>query len=67
LRPYQPPQKRLICRWDWGEGVAGFDLARKGRAEDEINMRWTMMTMTMARGRSKGIIFMIVFQSISAY
>ncbi len=24
-----PPKKDTICRWDWGEGVAGFDLAQK--------------------------------------
>jgi hypothetical protein len=47
--------------------VAGFDLAWKGRARDEINMRWTMTTMIMARGGSKGKVLMIVFQSISAY
>ncbi len=47
--------------------MAGFDLARKGRAEDEIIMRWTMMTTTtMARGERKGKVLMIVFQSISA-
>ncbi len=66
-RPYQPPQKRHICHWNWEEGVAGFDLVRKGRAGDEINMRWAMTTMMMARGGSKGIVLMIVFQSISAY
>jgi hypothetical protein len=33
--------------------VAGFDLAQKGRAGDAIIMRWMMMTMIMARGRSK--------------
>ncbi len=54
MRPYQPPQKRHICRRDWGEGVAGFDLAGKVRAVDKINMRWTMTTTTMARGGSKG-------------
>jgi hypothetical protein len=47
--------------------VAGFDLAQKGRAGYEINMRWLMMTTTMARGGSKGKVLMIVFQSISAY
>ncbi len=47
--------------------MAGFDLARKGRAGDEINMRWTMTATTMARGGSKGKVLMIVFQSISAY
>ena len=67
LRPYQPSPKRHICRWDWGEGVAGLDLVWKGRAGDEINMRWTMTTMTMARGGSKGKVLMIVCQSISAY
>jgi hypothetical protein len=67
LRPYQPSPKRHICRWDWGEGVAGFDLAQKGRAGDAIIMRWMMTTMTMARGGSKGKVLMIVFQSISAY
>jgi hypothetical protein len=66
-RPYHLPPKRHICRWDWEEGVAGFDLAQKGRAGDEINMRWTMTTTTMARGGSKGKVLMIVFQSISSY
>ncbi len=47
-----PPKKDTICRWDWGEGVAGFDLAQKGRAGDAIIMRWTMTTTTMARGGS---------------
>jgi hypothetical protein len=47
--------------------VAGFDLARKGRAGDEINMRWAMTTTTMARGGSKGKDLMIVFQSIAYY
>ena len=50
LRPYQPPPKRHICHWDWGEGVAGFDLAWKGRARDKINMRW-MMTKTLMVGK----------------
>ncbi len=49
-----PPKKDTICRWDWEEGVAGFDLAQKGRAGDAIIMRWTMTTMTMARGGSEG-------------
>ncbi len=52
--PTNTPQKDTICHWDWGEGVAGFDLAQKGRAGDAIIMRWAMMTMTMARGGSKG-------------
>ncbi len=52
--PTNTPQKDTICRWDWGEGRAGFNLAQKGRAGDAIIMRWTMMTMTMARGGSKG-------------
>ncbi len=55
--PPNPPQKDTICRWDWGEGVAGFNLTLKERAGDAIIMRWTMMmmtTMTMARGGSKG-------------
>ncbi len=52
--PINTPQKDTICRWDWGEGVAGFNLAQKGRAGDAIIMRWTMTTMTMARGGSKG-------------
>ncbi len=67
FHPYPPPKKRHICRWDWGEGVAGFNLARNGRAGDKINMRWTMMMTTMARGGSKGKVLMIVFQSISSY
>ncbi len=66
MRPYQPPPKRHICRWDWGEGVAGFDLAQKGRARDEINTKWTMTMTTMARGGSKGKVLMIIFQSIGA-
>ncbi len=53
LRPYHPPPKRHIGRWDWGEGVAGFNLAWKGKARDKIIMRWTMTTTTMARGGSK--------------
>jgi hypothetical protein len=57
----------MICRWDWGKGVAGFNLAQKGRARDKINMRWTMTTTIMARGGSKGKVLMIVFQSNSAY
>ena len=56
--PTTPP-KKTICHWDWGEGVAGFDLAQKRRAGDVLIMRWmmtmmTMMTMAVARGRSKG-------------
>jgi hypothetical protein len=47
-----PPQKDTICRWDWG--VAGFDLTQKGTAGDAIIMMWTMTTMTMVRGGSKG-------------
>ncbi len=66
LRPYQQPPKDTICRWDWEEGVAGFNLAQKGRAGDATIMRWMMTTMTMARGGSKGKVLMIVFQSISA-
>ncbi len=62
-----PPQKRHIYRWDLGEGVAGFNLAQKGRAGDKINMRWTMTMTMIARGGSKGKVLMIVFQSISAY
>ncbi len=54
LGPYHPPQKRHICHWDWGEGVEGFNLAQKGRAGDEINMRWMMMMTLIARGGSKG-------------
>jgi hypothetical protein len=53
------PPKDKICCWDWGEGVAGFYLAWKGRVGDVIIMRWTMTTMTMimmamAIGGSKG-------------
>jgi hypothetical protein len=56
LRPYPPPPppKDTIFCWDWGEGVAGFGLAQKGRAGYAIIMRWMMTTMTMARGGSKG-------------
>ncbi len=65
--PYHPhPPKDTIFCWDWGEGVAGFDLAQKGRARDAIIMRWTMTRTTMARGGSKGKVLMIVYQSISA-
>jgi hypothetical protein len=64
--PTNTPQKDTICRWDWEGGVAGFDLAQKGRAGDANIMRWMMTTMTMARGGSKGKALMIVFQSISA-
>jgi hypothetical protein len=55
--PTNPPPNDAICRWDWGEGVAGFDLVEKGRARDAIIMKWTMTmmtTMTMAREGSKG-------------
>ena len=55
--PTNAPPKDTICHWDWGEGVAGFDLAQKERAGDAIILRWAMtMTtaMTMARGGSKG-------------
>jgi hypothetical protein len=32
-----PPQKKdTLCHWDWGGGVAGLDLAQKGRAGDAI-------------------------------
>ncbi len=51
--PTNPPQKDTICHWDWGEGVAGFDLVCKGRAGDKIIMRWTMMTTTMARAEAR--------------
>ncbi len=54
MRPYQQPPKDTMCRWDWEEGVAGFDLAQKGRPRDANIMRWTMTTTTMARGGSKG-------------
>jgi hypothetical protein len=37
-----PPPKDTICHWDWGEGVAGFNMAQKGRAGDAIIMRWTI-------------------------
>ncbi len=31
--PYPPPPKKdTIFHWDWGEGVARFDLVQKGRA-----------------------------------
>jgi hypothetical protein len=58
--PYQPPLKDTICHWDWGEGVAGFNLAQKGRAGDAIIIRWMMtmvttMRMVGATGGSKGI------------
>jgi hypothetical protein len=52
--PTNPPPKDTICHWDCGEGVARFDLARKGRARDKIIMRWMMTTTTMARGGSEG-------------
>ncbi len=52
--PTNSPPKDTICHWDWGEGVAGFDLAQKGRAGDAIIMMWTMTTTTMVRGGSKG-------------
>jgi hypothetical protein len=48
-----PPKKDTICCWDWGEGVAGFDLAQKGMAGDAIIMRWTMTTTLMGRGGSR--------------
>ncbi len=34
--------------------MTGFDPVQKGRAGDAVIMRWTMRTMTMARGGSKG-------------
>ncbi len=52
--PTNTPQKDTICRWDWGEGVTGFNLAQKGRAGDAIITRWTMRTTMMAREGSKG-------------
>jgi hypothetical protein len=51
--PTNPPPKDTICHWDWGEGVAGFDLAWKGRAGDKIIMRCTMTAMMMARGEAR--------------
>ncbi len=48
-----PPKKTQSAIGIWEEGVAGFNLAQKGRARDAIIMRWTMTTMTMARGGSK--------------
>jgi hypothetical protein len=62
--PTNTPQKDTICHWDWGEGVAGFYLAQKGRAGDVIIMRWTMTMMTMARGGRKG---KIINDSVSEY
>jgi hypothetical protein len=53
LRPYHHPPKRHNLPLGWGEGVAGFDMAQKGRAGDAIIMRWTMMTTKMAWGGSK--------------
>jgi hypothetical protein len=58
-----PLQKDTICHWDWGEGVAGFNLVQKERAGDKIIMRRTMMTMTMARGGSKGKVLMMYFRA----
>jgi hypothetical protein len=52
--PTNTPPKDAICHWDWGEGVAGFDLVQKGRAGDTIIMRCTMMTMMMARRGKQG-------------
>jgi hypothetical protein len=60
--PTNPPKKDTICHLDWGEGVAGFDLAQKGRAGDAI--RWAMTTTT-ARGEAREKALMIVFQSKS--
>jgi hypothetical protein len=57
LCPYHPPKKDTICRWDWGEGVVGFNPEQKGRARDAIIMRLTMTmmtTMTIVREGSKG-------------
>ena len=34
--------------------MEGFNLAQKGRAGDAIIMRWTMTTMMMTKGGSKG-------------
>jgi hypothetical protein len=52
--PTNTPPKDTICHWDWREGMAGFNLAQKGRAGVAIIMRWMMTTMMMARGGSKG-------------
>jgi hypothetical protein len=54
--PTNHPQKRHNLPLGLGGGVAGFDLAQKGRAGDAIIMRWTMTMMTMARGGSMGKI-----------
>jgi hypothetical protein len=51
--PTNTPKKHTICHWDRGEGVAGFNLAQKGRARDAIIMRWLMPTTMVARGGSK--------------
>jgi hypothetical protein len=51
--PTNTPKKDTVFHYDWGEGVAGFDLVQKGKARDAIIMRWTMMTMTIARGEAR--------------
>jgi hypothetical protein len=55
--PLPPPQKKHNLLLGLGGGVAGFDLALKGRAGDVIIMRWTMpmmTTMMMARAARRG-------------
>ncbi len=63
-----PPPKDTICHWDWGEGVAGFNLAQKERAGNAIIMKWTMTMvtmMTMARGDAMEKLLMIAFHSMT--
>jgi hypothetical protein len=54
-RARTPPPKDTICHWDWGEGVAEFNLAQKGMFGDAIIMRWTMTKMKMmSKGGKQG-------------
>ena len=71
--PTTPLPKDTICHWDWGEGVAGFNLAQKGRAGDEIIMRWMMTTTTKGKSiydsmsEPKCIVSSNIIYSITVY
>ncbi len=66
--PLPTPPKKAHLPLGLGGGVAGFDLAQKGRAGDDINMRWTMTTMTMASiSEHKGILTSNIIFSFTIY